>query len=66
MPRATDSNATLSLTAAALSALYPEWLSGEEALNSLCSQTLNGLNDGPPHPDQRRRHSRHHHIAQRR
>lgn len=50
MPRATDSNATLSLTAAALSALYPEWLSGEEALNSLCSQTLNGLNDGPPSP----------------
>lgn len=46
MPRATDSNTTLSLTAAALSALYPESLSGEEALNGLGSQILNGLNDG--------------------
>lgn len=46
MPRTTDSNTTLSLTATSLSALYPESLSGEEALNSLGSQTLNGLNDG--------------------
>ncbi|MGW8466270.1 type VI secretion system tip protein TssI/VgrG [Pseudomonas sp. CLCA07] len=46
MPRTTDSNTSLSLTSAVLSALYPESLSGEEALNSLGSQTLNGLNDG--------------------
>jgi type VI secretion system secreted protein VgrG len=46
MPRTTDSNTSLSLTAASLSALYPESLSGEEALNALGSQTLNGLNDG--------------------
>ncbi|PMZ85844.1 MULTISPECIES: type VI secretion system tip protein VgrG [unclassified Pseudomonas] len=46
MPRTTDSNTTLSLTAVSLSALYPESLSGEEALNALGSQTLNGLNDG--------------------
>ncbi|WP_336348124.1 type VI secretion system tip protein VgrG [Pseudomonas monsensis] len=46
MTRSTDSNTTLSLTAPSLSALYPESLSGEEALNSLGSQTLNGVNDG--------------------
>ncbi|EJM61655.1 type VI secretion system Vgr family protein [Pseudomonas sp. GM48] len=46
MPRTTDSNTSLSLTATSLSALYPESLSGEEALNALGSQTLNGLNDG--------------------
>ncbi|MCU1749081.1 type VI secretion system tip protein VgrG [Pseudomonas sp. 6D_7.1_Bac1] len=46
MPRTTDSNTPLSLTATSLSALYPESLSGEEALNALSSQTLNGLNDG--------------------
>ncbi|MFJ2363170.1 type VI secretion system tip protein TssI/VgrG [Pseudomonas sp. NPDC087697] len=46
MPRTTDSNTTLSLTATSLSALYPESLSGEEALNGLGSQTLNGLNNG--------------------
>ncbi|RON08957.1 type IV secretion protein Rhs [Pseudomonas brassicacearum] len=46
MPRATDSNTSLSLTASSLSALYPESLSGEEVLNALGSQTLNGLNDG--------------------
>jgi type VI secretion system secreted protein VgrG len=50
MPRTTDSNTTLSLTATSLSALYPESLSGEEALNSLGSQTLNGLNDGSALP----------------
>lgn len=46
MPRAIDSNTTLSLTATSLSALYPESLSGEELLNTLGSHTLNGLNDG--------------------
>lgn len=46
MPRSTDSNTTLSLTAPSLSAFYPEALSGEEALNSLSSQCLNSLNDG--------------------
>ncbi|UWF47110.1 type VI secretion system tip protein VgrG [Pseudomonas sp. N3-W] len=46
MPRSTDSNTTLSLTATSLSALYPESLSGDESLNALGSQTLNGLNDG--------------------
>ncbi|MBU6960448.1 type VI secretion system tip protein VgrG [Pseudomonas sp. CVAP len=46
MPRTTDSNTTLSVTASSLSALYPESLSGEEALNALGSQTLHGLNDG--------------------
>lgn len=50
MPRTTDSNTTLSLTATSLSALYPESLSGKEALNSLGSQTLNGLNDGSALP----------------
>lgn len=47
MPRSTDSNTTLSLTAATLSALYPESLSGEESLNALGSHILNGINDGP-------------------
>ncbi|WP_053213675.1 type VI secretion system tip protein TssI/VgrG [Pseudomonas sp. Q12-87] len=46
MARSIDSNATLSLTATALSALYPESLSGEESLNALGSHTLNGINDG--------------------
>jgi len=46
MPRTTDSNTNLSLTATSLSALYPESISGEESLNALGSQTLNGLNDG--------------------
>ncbi|AHL33666.1 type IV secretion protein Rhs [Pseudomonas brassicacearum] len=46
MPRFTDSNTTLSLTAASLSALYPESLSGEESLNALGSHILNGINDG--------------------
>ncbi|WP_210639179.1 type VI secretion system tip protein VgrG [Pseudomonas sp. Tri1] len=46
MPRSTDSNTTLSLTAATLSALYPESLSGEESLNALGSHILNGINDG--------------------
>ncbi|MDP9780474.1 type VI secretion system Vgr family protein [Pseudomonas fluorescens] len=46
MPRATDSNTTLSLTASSLSALYPDSLSGEERLNALGSHILNGVNDG--------------------
>jgi len=46
MPRTTDSNTTLSLTASSLAALYPESLSGDERLNALGSQILNGLNDG--------------------
>jgi type VI secretion system secreted protein VgrG len=46
MPRATDSSTTLALTATSLSALFPESLCGDEALNVLASQTLNGLNDG--------------------
>ncbi|ANI60818.1 type VI secretion system secreted protein VgrG [Pseudomonas sp. IT-194MI4] len=46
MPRSVDATTSLSLTAASLSALYPESLSGEEALNQLGSQILNGLNDG--------------------
>lgn len=46
MPRSTDSNTTLSLTATSLSALYPESLSGEERLNALGSHMLNGINDG--------------------
>ncbi|MBT2340962.1 MULTISPECIES: type VI secretion system Vgr family protein [Pseudomonas] len=46
MPRSTDSNTTLSLTAATLAALYPDSLSGEERLNALGSHTLNGINDG--------------------
>lgn len=46
MPRSTDSNTTLSLTATSLSALYPDSLSGEERLNSLGSHILNGINDG--------------------
>jgi type VI secretion system secreted protein VgrG len=46
MPRTTDSNTSLSLTASSLAALYPESISGEETLNNLGRQTLNGLNDG--------------------
>jgi len=50
MPRSVDATSSISLTAASLSALYPESLSGEEALNQLGSQTLNGLNDGDSLP----------------
>ena len=46
MPRSTDSNTTLSLTSATVSALYPDSLSGEERLNALGSHILNGINDG--------------------
>ena len=48
MARSTDSNTTLSLTAASLSALYPESLSGEESLNALGLHILNGVVDGAP------------------
>ncbi|MGX4727235.1 type VI secretion system tip protein TssI/VgrG [Pseudomonas corrugata] len=48
MARSTDSNTTLSLTAATMSALYPESLSGEERLNALGSHILNGVVDGAP------------------
>nr|WP_298169849.1 type VI secretion system tip protein VgrG [uncultured Pseudomonas sp.] len=42
MTRPTDTTTSLSLTATALADLYPEHLSGEEALNSLGSLTLHG------------------------
>ncbi|WFC62538.1 type VI secretion system tip protein VgrG [Pseudomonas sp. REST10] len=42
MPRPTDTNTSLSLSASALTDLYPQTLSGEEALNALGSLTLNG------------------------
>jgi type VI secretion system secreted protein VgrG len=42
MTRPTDTTTSLSLTATALVDLYPEHLSGEEALNSLGSLTLHG------------------------
>ena len=42
MPRPTDTTTSLSLTATALTDLYPEQLSGEEALNSLGSLNLHG------------------------
>lgn len=42
MPRPTDTTTSLSLTATALTDLYPEQLSGEEALNSLGSLSLHG------------------------
>ncbi|EIK95416.1 type VI secretion system, Vgr family protein [Pseudomonas sp. M47T1] len=46
MPRTTDTSTSLSLTASSLSALYPEALSGEEALNAFGTHILYGLNDG--------------------
>lgn len=42
MTRPTDTTTSLSLTATALPDLYPEQLSGEEALNSLGNLTLHG------------------------
>ena len=42
MPRATDSTTSLSLSASALSDLYPEALSGTELLNGLGMQMLRG------------------------
>ncbi|KQQ55736.1 type IV secretion protein Rhs [Pseudomonas sp. Leaf127] len=47
MPRFTDTNTSLSLTASALAALYPESVSGDEALNSTGSLTLHGQCDTP-------------------
>ncbi|MEX6500621.1 type VI secretion system Vgr family protein [Pseudomonas zhanjiangensis] len=47
MTRPTDTTTSLSLTAAALADLYPERLSGEEALNSLASLTLHGYSATP-------------------
>jgi len=45
MPRATDSTTSLSLSASALSDLYPESLSGTELLNGLGMHTLRGHSD---------------------
>lgn len=42
MPRPTDTNTTLSLSASTLGDLYPQTLSGGEALNELGSLTLGG------------------------
>ncbi len=42
MPRPTDTTTSLSLTATAVADLYPESLTGEEALNALGSLMLNG------------------------
>ncbi|AMB87658.1 type IV secretion protein Rhs [Pseudomonas agarici] len=47
MPRSVDSNTSVSLSASSLSALYPQSLCGEEALNQLGQYHLLGLNDGP-------------------
>jgi type VI secretion system secreted protein VgrG len=46
MKRSTDTSTSLSLTASALAALYPEFISGEEALNSLRNQALSGITEG--------------------
>ncbi|KTT26710.1 type IV secretion protein Rhs [Pseudomonas oryzihabitans] len=42
MPRPTDTNTSLSISAAALTDLYPQVLSGHETLNELGSLTLHG------------------------
>lgn len=42
MPRPTDTTTSLSLSASALTDLYPQTLSGDEALNELGSLTLQG------------------------
>ncbi|HLD66638.1 MAG TPA: type VI secretion system tip protein TssI/VgrG, partial [Pseudomonas sp.] len=42
MPRPTDTSTSLSLSATALAELFPQSLSGEEALNALGSLTLSG------------------------
>ncbi|KTT04958.1 hypothetical protein NS376_01745 [Pseudomonas oryzihabitans] len=42
MPRPTDTNTSLSLSASALMDLYPQTLSGDEALNALGSMALDG------------------------
>ncbi|GAB7528382.1 type VI secretion system tip protein VgrG [Pseudomonas sp. 3A(2025)] len=45
MPRATDTTTSLSLTGSALSALFPESVSGDEALNGLGQLMLQGQCD---------------------
>lgn len=45
MPRPSDKTTPLSLSAPALKALYPDSLSGDEALNALGSFTLAGFSD---------------------
>ncbi|MBI6852964.1 type VI secretion system tip protein VgrG [Pseudomonas cichorii] len=45
MPRSTDTTTTLSLTGSALTALYPDSISGEESLNTLGQYFLQGQAD---------------------
>ncbi len=45
MPRSSDKTAPLSLSASPLKELYPDSLSGDEALNALGSFTLAGFSD---------------------
>lgn len=47
MPRPTDSTTSLSLTASALAALFPERLAGEERLNALPGWELLGYSASP-------------------
>uniref|UniRef100_UPI001CC7A709 type VI secretion system tip protein VgrG n=1 Tax=Pseudomonas aeruginosa TaxID=287 RepID=UPI001CC7A709 len=47
MPRPTDSTTSLSLTASALTALFPERLAGEERLNALPGWELLGYSASP-------------------
>ncbi|HWV09199.1 MAG TPA: type VI secretion system tip protein TssI/VgrG [Pseudomonas sp.] len=47
MPRPTDTTTTLSVTASALTDLFPETLSGEEVLNALGSLNLRGYSATP-------------------
>lgn len=47
MPRSTDTNTSLSLTATSLAGLYPDLLTGDESLNGLGQQTLNAHGAGP-------------------
>ncbi|WP_236173539.1 type VI secretion system Vgr family protein [Pseudomonas pseudonitroreducens] len=47
MPRFSDANSSLSLEAAALSALYGESLAGREAINALGELQLSGNSDSP-------------------
>jgi len=47
MPRPTDINTSLSLTAPTLAELYPQALSGQEALNDLADLTLHGFSSTP-------------------
>ncbi|PJI47448.1 MAG: type VI secretion system tip protein VgrG [Pseudomonas sp.] len=47
MPRPTDTTTSLSLTASALTDLYPQTLSGQEALNNLAQLNLLGYSSSP-------------------